>query len=108
MGDNADQRTVEGFGAEWTRFDQSSLSAAELGRMFDGYFGVFPWDALTPRAEGFDLGCGSGRWARLVASRVGTLHCIDASSEALAVARRNLSSFANCEFHHASAGRLPL
>jgi ubiquinone/menaquinone biosynthesis C-methylase UbiE len=108
MSDNADQRTVEGFGAEWTRFDQSSLSAAERRRIFDGYFGVFPWEALSPRAEGFDLGCGSGRWATLVASRVGTLHCIDASSEALAVARRNLSSFTNCEFHHASAGALPL
>ena len=44
------------------------------------------------------MGCGSGRWAKLLAPRVGTLHCIDPSS-ALDVARRNLADEPNCNFH---------
>jgi SAM-dependent methyltransferase len=55
-----------------------------------------------------DVGCGSGRWAALVAPRVGRLHCVDASDEALAVARVQLSSQANCTFHVASVEALPL
>jgi ubiquinone/menaquinone biosynthesis C-methylase UbiE len=105
---NLDAKTVEGFGAEWSRFDQSGLAAKELGDYFDSYFDVFPWDALPPGAVGFDLGCGSGRWAKRVAERVGTLHCIDASSDALAVARQTLAGRANCVFHEASVDALPL
>ena len=83
---NLDSKTVEGFGDEWARFDQSGVSGAEMASIFDQYFRIFPWAQLPPDAVGFDLGCGSGRWARRVAPRVGRLHCIDASADALAVA----------------------
>jgi SAM-dependent methyltransferase len=105
---NAHERTVAGFGDEWTRFDQSELGADELRTLFDQYFRIFPWASLPRDAVGFDLGCGSGRWARLAAGRVGRLHCIDASAEALAVARRNLREIANIDFHHASVDAMPL
>ncbi len=36
------------------------------------------------------MGCGSGRWARWVAPKVGRLHCIDPSI-AIDVARKNLA-----------------
>src|ERR1700752_2182537 len=105
---NLDPLTVAGFGDEWTRFDQSSLSERELRRMFEQYFRIFPWGGLPPGAAGFDFGCGSGRWSLLVAERVGTLHCIDASPAALAVARRRLTGRPNCRFHVASTDDLPL
>jgi len=105
---NLDPKVVAGFGDEWQRFDQSALSDAERRAVFDSYFALFPWDALPVQAVGFDLGCGSGRWAALVAPRVGTLHCIDASQAALAVARRTLAEQPNCIFHHASVDALPL
>lgn len=105
---NIDQATVEGFGEEWARFDQQGLSEAELRGWFEKYFSLFPWGSLPLGARGFDVGCGSGRWAKFVAPRVGALHCIDASSQALAVARRTLSASPNCEFHQASVGALPL
>jgi SAM-dependent methyltransferase len=105
---NADASTVAGFGDEWSRFDQSALSAEEHAELFDKYFHLVQWDALPPGAQGFDLGCGSGRWARGVAPRIGTLHLIDASADALAVARRNLSAQGNCEFHHASVDAMPI
>jgi ubiquinone/menaquinone biosynthesis C-methylase UbiE len=105
---NVDKQVVEGFGDEWSRFDQTELSEEELGRMFDNYFNIFPWEKLADDAKGFDLGCGSGRWAKLVAPRVGKLHLIDASSDALAVAKRSLRNANNCEFHLASVEEIPL
>lgn len=105
---NLDPDTVDGFGVEWAYYDQSELPEEELKEAFDRYFAIFPWADLPPDAEGFDLGCGSGRWARLVAPRVGHLHCIDASQRALEVARENLSIHANCSFHLASVDAIPL
>ena len=107
MTQNVDANVVEGFGDEWSRFDQSELSADELAAMFDGYFHIFPWEKLPPDAVGFDLGCGSGRWARLVAPRVGNLHLID-PSDALEVAKRNLAGQTNCDFHRATVDEIPL
>lgn len=107
MTENIDKQVVAGFGDEWSRFDQSALDEAELRRMFDNYFNIFPWEALPAGSVGFDLGCGTGRWARLVAPRVGLLHLID-PSDAIEVARRNLDGVENCKFHRASVDSIPL
>jgi SAM-dependent methyltransferase len=104
---NEDRATVEGFGEEWSRFDNTTLSSAEKQAIFTQYFAHFPWDRLPAAAVGFDAGCGSGRWASVVAPRVGTLHCIDASPAALDVARRQLTGQTNCQFHVASVSSLP-
>lgn len=104
---NLHSKTVAGFGDEWSRFDQSDLSPDERNRIFSSYFSIFPWDKLPRDAIGFDLGCGSGRWAMEVAPRVGVLHCIDPSSS-LAVARQNLQHELNCRFHAASVDSMPL
>lgn len=106
--ENVDWDTVEGFGEEWESFDQSGLSEAEWRELFDRYFAIFPWERLPPDAEGFDLGCGSGRWAAGVANRVGKLHCIDPSGKALAVARRRLAAFDNIRFHCAASDTIAL
>ena len=98
---NIDQQTVESFGDEWSRFDQSEMSDEEARERFDEYFTVFPWSELKPDAEGFDMGCGSGRWARFVAPKVGKLHCIDPSN-AIEIARSYLSAHENVSFHRAS------
>ena len=105
---NVDRKTVEGFGDEWIRFDQSSLAEPEQKALFDRYFSIFPWPILPENAEGFDLGCGSGRWAKMVAPKVGRLHCIDPSSAALDVARKNLGQFDNCLFHNNTVDEIPL
>jgi ubiquinone/menaquinone biosynthesis C-methylase UbiE len=105
---NLNEKVVEGFGKQWTSYDQSILSKSELQELFLAYFNIFPWDSLPQDAVGFDLGCGSGRWAKYVAPRVGTLHCIDASEDAIHVARRNLKDRPNCKFHVASVENIPL
>jgi len=105
---NIDERTVAGFGDEWQTYPQDRVPDPELAEFFDRYFHVFPWDRLPPGAVGFDLGCGSGRWDRFVAPRVGHLHCIDASAGALEVARATLAHLDNCSFHHAAVDEIPL
>jgi SAM-dependent methyltransferase len=104
---NSDAKTVAGFGDEWTRFDQTGMTDTETQLLFDNYFSVFPWNRLPANSVGFDLGCGSGRWARLAARRVSTLHCIDPSA-AIEVARRNLVTSPNCIIHQAGVDDMPL
>jgi 2-polyprenyl-3-methyl-5-hydroxy-6-metoxy-1,4-benzoquinol methylase len=102
-----DVDTVNSFGDEWSRFDQLTLSAVEANNIFDEYFAVFPWASLSKDAIGFDMGCGTGRWAKLVAPLVGHLHCIEPSS-ALEVAQKTLSTASNVSFHQASLDDCPL
>ena len=104
---NIDVDTVNSFGDEWARFDQIELSDRERQRIFDDYFAIFPWERLPRDATGFDMGCGSGRWAKLVAPRVGHLHCIDPSS-ALDVAKVALGKEPNVSFHRSSVDDSPL
>ena len=98
---NMDAETVASFGDEWSRYDQSSMSYSEASEIFMAYFSIFPWDMLPSNPVGFDMGCGSGRWAKFVAPKVGRLNCIDPSS-ALDIARRNLIDFKNVEYIKAS------
>ncbi len=104
---NQDKNTVDGFGDEWSRFDQSDLPTAEQQLLFDEYFSVFPWKNISKESTGFDLGCGTGRWARSVAPKVKKLICIDPSS-ALEIAKKNLSNFDNCEFDSATVDEMPM
>src|ERR1700704_1054732 len=105
---NVDPATVRDFGREWRRFDQSGVSEVELTQLFDRYFAVFPWESVPSSGAGFDAGCGSGRWAALVAPRVGRLHCVDSSTDALDVAQKGLAGFDNVSFHAAPLDAMPL
>jgi SAM-dependent methyltransferase len=107
-GSNVDPQTVASFGDEWAKHDQSSIDPEELAANFERYFSIFPWTSLQSGAVGFDMGCGSGRWARFVAPKVGTLNCIDPAAAALAVAQRNLAGLPNIHFHHATSEAAPL
>ena len=104
---NIDKNTVDGFGDEWSRFDQSFLDEEEQQLLFNEYFSVFPWKQISTESIGFDLGCGTGRWAKLVAPKVKKLICIDPSS-ALEIAKSNLSKFDNCEFEKATVDEMSI
>jgi len=103
-----DEKVVEAFGQEWARFTNADLESSELQAMFDDYAAIFPWDDLPADPVGFDAGCGSGRWAAFFVPRVGHLHCIDASAEALDVARGVLSGHENVSFRHEDLSSLGL
>lgn len=103
---NVAAEVVEDFGDEWEAFDQGGMSSEERYAIFNSYFSVFPWKRLSEKAVGFDAGCGSGRWAVVVAQQVGHLHCVDPSS-AIEVARRNLEHLPNCSFHKTTVEEMP-
>ena len=94
---NIDQKVVNDFGKEWKAFNHQHIDESLLDSAFDSYFHMFPFNHLK-NAEGFDMGCGSGRWAKFVASKVGFLNCIDPSNDAMQEATTNLSNFQNCSF----------
>lgn len=108
---NVDNDVARGFGHEWSSFRQSEgqLSDDQRRAIFSSYFDIFPWHLLPPGGgTGIDAGCGSGRWATIVAPRVSYLHLLDVSEEALAVAKENLASASNVRFHLASVSDIPL
>lgn len=110
MSGNIDPDVTAGFGHEWSTFRQTDneLSRTDREEIFHSYFSIFPWDELPHGAVGIDVGCGSGRWSAMVAPKVGQLHLLDASTEALAVARQNLAGRHNVIFHLASVDEIPL
>jgi ubiquinone/menaquinone biosynthesis C-methylase UbiE len=107
---NVDPKVAAGFGHEWSTFrqDEADLSAVDREAIFESYFHIFPWNELPPDPVGIDVGCGSGRWSVMVASKVGHLHLLDASADALDVARQNLANAPNVSFHLASVADIPL
>jgi SAM-dependent methyltransferase len=92
---NIDNKVVDDFGKEWEAFNHQGLEDNALKSAFDSYFHFFPFNDLKD-AEGFDMGCGSGRWAQFVAKKVGLLNCIDPSHLALDQAKLNLADSTNC------------
>ena len=105
---NIDYKTVKSFGDEWNRFNQEELIGKEHRYLFDTYFNIFPWNSLPKGARGFDMGCGSGRWAALVAPRIKLLTCIDPSFESIAVAKQRLAHLSNVVFLNAGVSDKPL
>lgn len=94
--DNFDDNTVESFGAEWKRFDQTNLRHEELQAIFEDYFDIVPAVAFNNESMVADIGCGSGRWASIIAPKVGKLICFEPSN-ALEIAKANLEKYKNVE-----------
>ena len=101
---NADLRTVQQFGQEWKAFDQTGMAETEKAELFEQYFSLLDFSRRPGRV--LDFGCGSGRWAQMVAPRVGELVAADASAAALQVARKNVRA-GNVRFIQATPDDLP-
>ena len=99
---NSDKNVVKDFGEEWSKYPQDSIEDIQLKKAYDQYFNIFPFDQLPEQSEGFDMGCGSGRWAKLFSCRVHKLNCIDPSNQALSVAKKNLANCKNINFINSS------
>ena len=94
---NQDKKVIEEFGDEWTKFDHKGVNKEKLKESFEQYFSIFPWDLLSKDAVGFDMGCGTGRWAQFVAPRVKMLNCVE-PSHAINVAQTVLRDFDNIRY----------
>lgn len=104
---NRDESTLKAFDQKWGERFRGSDNAERARRNFAAFFRLFPFEELGA-AEGFDLGCGQGRHAAVVAGRVGKLHCIDPSPNGLAAARAALGTAGNVDFHLADVDSIPL
>ena len=66
---------------------------------------------MPENAEGFDAGCGSGRWAEFILSgeyaAIAKLNCVD-PSDAIEVAKNKLSKFGNAAFYNTTINDMPL
>ena len=97
---NKNQKVIDDFGKEWKTYNQNNLNKEELSVLFNNYFGIFPFEKIGKNSIGFDMGCGSGRWAKLIAPKVKTLNCIEPSKIAIGEAKQNLIKFTNCKFQN--------
>tara|TARA_E500000178_G_scaffold355893_1_gene430383 strand:- start:3008 stop:3835 length:828 start_codon:yes stop_codon:yes gene_type:complete len=95
---NIDKKVINDFGKEWKAFNQSDLDLKELNELFNNYFNIFPFNQIGKKSIGFDMGCGSGRWSKIIAPKVKKLNCLDPSYYALEEAKKNLKKFNNCKF----------
>lgn len=103
-GDHRDEETIRSFGEEWAkfnRFDEQEIRAAG-----DQYFDIVPKELLGPGVLALDLGCGSGRWTRYLASRVGHVEAVD-PSEAVLHAARTHHDLTNVRWSRAGVDNLP-
>ena len=104
---NKVEKVIEDFGNEWTSYSQEEISPEELRHSFDEYFSIVDFAALPEGCVAADVGCGSGRWAKLAAPLVGTLYCVEPSS-AIEVARRNLAGARNVRFINSDLESMPI
>ena len=79
-------QVINDFGKEWSFFTQKNKN--ELSKVYNQYFNIFPWEIVNKNSIGFDMGCGSGRWAQFVSPNVKLLNCIEPSYEAIRVAKK--------------------
>jgi SAM-dependent methyltransferase len=89
------ERTIDSFGEEWLRFDQSHLTDKELNTIYDSYFSILPPNVINSESDVADVGAGSGRFAEINAPRCKRLVAFE-PSKAAELCRKRLSRFRNC------------
>ncbi len=95
---NKNNKVIEEFGDEWSKFNYSKINTFKLKKNFDEYFAIVPENFFSNKSIGFDMGCGSGRWAQFVAPKVKHLNCIEPSG-AIDIAKYNLKNFNNISYY---------
>ena len=54
---------------------------------------------ISKSSEGFDMGCGTGRWAKFIAPKVGKLQCMR-SIQCNICCKKKLQKFKNVKNYH--------
>lgn len=103
---NRDDKLINDFGVEWKKFNQKRISLSSNKKIFNKYFSIFPWKLINKNSICLDLGGGSGRWSFFIANKVKKIYFVEPSSQAIEVAKKNLSNFSNIEYHNNDAGQM--
>ena len=91
-----EKQVIEDFGREWQTFNQRDTSKEDLKKMFNDYFHIMPEGYLNEKNICFDMGAGSGRWAKFVAKKVKQIDCVEPSKLAINEAKTFLKKMNNC------------
>lgn len=81
---------------------------AEGERLLDELLERSGAPALPAGATALDLGCGVGRFTRVLAERVAQVHGVDVSAEMIERAKQMLGSHGNVELHRGDGLTIPL
>jgi len=103
-GDNIDTEVVKSFGEKWSKF--SEFKASDLERTAAMYFDILTEQHLNGNTYAMDMGCGTGRWTKMIADRVRFVEAVD-PSEAIFVADKLLKDKKNIRLTQASSEPLP-
>jgi SAM-dependent methyltransferase len=84
--ENIDPPTVKSFGEEWEKFE--AFDGEEIERIGSEYFDIVDLSKWSDHRV-LDAGCGSGRWARFLSSRVAFVEAVDPSRAVFSAARQH-------------------
>ena len=103
-GENIDRKVVDEFGEEWLKFFEHDDDLVKKGG--EEYFDILNYEIINPKSYVLDVGCGTGRWTKYLASRVGFIEAVDPSN-AIFAADKLLGKTENVRLSKASIETLP-
>ena len=103
-GSNIDEKVVEEFGEEWLKFHE--FSDEMINKSVGEYFDIINDRIITKNTYAIDIGCGSGRWTKVMAAGAGFIEAVDPSN-AIFAADRLLKNIDNVRLTKASINTLP-
>jgi ubiquinone/menaquinone biosynthesis C-methylase UbiE len=103
-GDNIDHNVVASFGDEWAKFHDFSDEA--IDQAGHEYFDILNETIINKNTYGIDIGCGTGRWSKYLASKIGFMELIDPSN-AILVADKLLGKIDNVRLTKTGVEQIP-
>lgn len=103
-GDNIEQKVVESFGEEWLKFQDFSDELIDVTAR--EYFDILNDKIINAQSYVLDVGCGTGRWSKYIAKKVGFVESID-PSDAIFAADNLLREIKNVRLSKASTETIP-
>lgn len=101
---NIDHKVVQSFGEEWKKFND--FDDAEIDQLGGMYFDILDKNMLQAHTYALDVGCGTGRWTKYLAPKVGFIEAID-PSDAILTAEKLLHNCPNVRLSRAATDNLP-
>ncbi len=103
-GKNIDKKVVDEFGEEWLKFYQYNDDLIKKG--VEEYFDIINDEMVNKSTYVLDIGCGTGRWTKFIATKARFVEAVDPSN-AIFAADKLLKNIKNVRLSQASIDTLP-